>query len=132
MSYFKKVKEGDLVFGLIFGRGVVTNVLSNSYYLLFVEFENGIEVAYTIDGIPNWGNFEEQTLFYREDVCLEDIDFSPLDKVLSKKKIIKLREKNKLEVRLYSGIWKNIKLVEDSFIQDLLEKENYHLFRKKK
>jgi len=132
MSYFKNVKEGDLVFGLIFGKGIVSSVFSDAFYSLIVEFENDSEVAYTSDGVPNWGAFSEQTLFFREDICLEDIDFTPVDSVLSKKKIIKLREKEKLEVRLYSGLWEDVSLVEDYYIQNILENNNYHLFRKKK
>jgi len=132
MSYFKNVKKGDLVFGLVFGKGVVSDVFSDAYYSLFVEFENGSQVAYTEEGVPNWGMFSEQTLFYREDICLEDIDFTPLDDLLSKKKIIKLREKGKLEIRLYSGVWTDINLVDETYVQNLLENNKYHLFRKKK
>ena len=120
------------MYGLIFGKGSISRILPDSYYYLFVEFENGSEVAYTREGIPNWGNFDEQTLFFKNDICIEDIDFSPVDKVLSKKKIIKLRKKGMLEVRLYSGIWKNINLVEEEYMEDNLIKENYHLFRKTK
>jgi hypothetical protein len=59
------------------------------------------------------------------------VDFSPADKVLSNKKIIKLREKGELEVRLPSGIWSSIKKCPDEYIEDICSKEQYHLFRKK-
>ncbi len=47
------------------------------------------------------------------------------------KKIIKLKEKKKLQVRLPSGIWKNVKKAEPAYVEDLLEREKYHMFRKK-
>jgi len=64
------------------------------------------------------------------DLCNED--FSPVDKVIAPKKIIKLREKKKLEVRCPSGVWMNAKKVDDEYIEKILKKEKYHLFRKKK
>jgi len=132
MAYFKKAKKGDKVYGLIFGRGKIVNVFPDSYYSLMVEFDNGYEVPYTEDGIPGWGNFKKQTMFYRDDVDLCNEDFSPVEKVLAPKKIIKLREKNNLEVRLPSGIWRNVKKAEPSYVEKMLENCNYHLFRKKK
>ena len=132
MSYFKKIKKGTEVFGLVFGKGVVSNIIPDSYYSIFVEFNNGSEVAYTEEGIPNWGNFNEQTLFFKDDVCLEDVDFYPIDKILSKKKIIKLRELELLEIRFPSGIWGNVNLVDEYYLRNILEKEKYHFFRKKK
>ena len=132
MAYFKKAKKGDKVYGLIFGKGKVVNVFPNSFYSLMVEFDNGYEVPYTEDGIPGWGNFKKQTMFYRDDVDLCNEDFSPVEKVLSPKKIIKLREKNNLEVRLPSGIWRNVKKAELSYVEKMLENCNYHLFRKRK
>lgn len=131
MGYFKNAKKGDKVYGLIFGKGKIAKVLPDSFYTLIIEFDNGYEVPYTEDGIPGWGNFKRQTMFYRDDVDLCNEDFSPVEKVLAPKKIIKLRNKNKLEVRLPSGIWKNIKKAEPAYIENLLEKCQYHLFRKK-
>jgi hypothetical protein len=131
MGYFKKAKKGDKVYGLIFGKGKIVNVFPDSFYTLMVEFENGYEVPYTEEGIPGWGNFKKQTMFYRDDIDLCNEDFSPVEKVLAPKKIIKLRNKNRLEVRLPSGIWKNIKKAEPAYLEKLLEKCQYHLFRKK-
>ena len=131
MAYFKKVNKGDKVYGLIFGKGKIVDVFPNSFYSLMVEFDNGYEVPYTEEGIPGWGNFKKQTLFYRDDVDLCNEDFSPVEKVLTPKKIIRLREKNRLEVRLPSGIWKSVKKAEPAYVEKLLEGCQYHLFRRK-
>lgn len=131
MSYFKKVKIGDKLYGIVFGAGKVTQVFENSHYKMMVTFKNGYEVPYTEDGIPGWGNFKKQTIFYKKDIDLTDIDFLPVTKVLSMKKIIKLREKKKLEIRLPSGAWTKISKCPKEYIEAMLEKENFHLFRKK-
>ena len=132
MAYFSDAKIGDKVYGLIFGKGKIVDIFPDSYYSIMVEFKNGYEVPYTDDGIPGWGNFKKQTLFFREDVDLCNEDFSPVDKPMAYKKIIKLREKKKLEVRCPSGIWTNAKKVDDEYIEKILKKDKYHLFRKKK
>ena len=131
MSYFKKVKVKDKVFGLVFGAGEVTRVFEDSHYKMMVSFKNGNEVPYTQDGVPGWGNFKTQTLFYKKDIDLTDVDFAPVTKVLTPKKIIKLREKKKLETKLPSGIWMDCSKCVKQYIEDMLEAENYHLFRKK-
>lgn len=130
--YFKKVKEGDKVYGLVFGKGKVSKVFDSGFYKFMVEFNNGYEIPYTEEGVPGWGNFNEQTVFYRKDIDLSSYDFSAVDKVLSPKKIIKLREKKELEVRLPSGVWSNCTKCAKEYMEEMLEKENYHLFRKAK
>lgn len=132
MAYFSDAKVGDKVYGLIFGKGKIVDIFPDSYYSIMVEFKNGHEVPYTDDGIPGWGNFKKQTLFFRDDVDLCNEDFSPVDKPMSHKKIIKLREKKKLEVRCPSGVWTSAKKVDDEYLEKILKKEKYHLFRKKK
>lgn len=131
MSYFKNAKVGDKVYGLIFGKGKISERYDDSHYEIMITFANGYEVPYTLDGIPSWGNFKKQTCFYREEVDLIKVDFAPVDKVLSNKKIIKLREKNMLEVRLPSGAWENVKKCPESYIEEICTNENLHLFRKK-
>ncbi len=131
MAYFSKAKVGDKVYGLVFGKGKIVSVYPKSHYTIMVEFDNGYEVPYTEDGIPSWGNFKKQTLFYREDINLTKADFSPVNKILSPKKIIQYREKGKLQVRLPSGLWKNVKKADKKYVEELLENEQYHLFRKK-
>lgn len=131
MSYFDGIVSQDVVYDLLFGAGSVSKIFEDSHYKFMVEFTNGHEVPFTEDGIPGWGSFKKQTLFYKQDIDLTDIDFSPISKVLSEKKIIKLREKNKLQVRVPSGVWRSAKKAEPSYVEKLLENEQYHLFRKK-
>ncbi len=130
MAYFDKVKVKEKLYGLVFGPGKVSQVFEDSHYKMMVKFKNGYEVPYTEEGIPGWGNFKKQTIFYKKDIDLTDVDFGPTTKILSPKKIIKLREKNKLEVRLPSGIWTDCTKCVVGYVEDMLETENYHLFRK--
>ncbi len=131
MSYFRKVKKDDKVFGLVFGLGRVSKVFDDGHYKLMVEFENDHEVPYSEEGIPGWGKFKEQTLFYKDDIDLTEFDFSPIDTILTPKKIIKFREKKKLEVRLPSGIWQKANKKVKKYVEEVLEEQKYHLFRKK-
>jgi len=131
MGYYDKAKVGQKVYGLVFGRGQITKVFEDSHYKIMVTFKNGHEVPYTEEGVPGWGNFKSQTLFYRNDVNMGKADFSPVTKVLSIKKIIKFREKGILEVRLPSGMWINSKKADQEYVEMTLENEHYHLFRKK-
>ena len=128
--YFKKAKVGDKVYGLVFGKGKITQVFDDGFYKLIIEFKNGYEIPYTDEGVPGWGKFTEQTVFYRNDVDLSSYDFSAVEKVLSPKKIIKLREKKELEVRLPSGVWTNCTKCAKAYMEEMLEKENFHLFRR--
>jgi len=132
MAYYDDAKVGEKVFGLVFGRGKITEVFEDSHYKLLVTFKNGYEVPYTEDGVPGWGNFKEQTMFYRDDVKMTKADFSPVDDILPVKKIIKYREKKTLEVRLPSGMWENAKRADLDYVEKLLDDEKYHLFRKKR
>ena len=131
MAYFDNAKVGDKVYGLVFGKGKIVDVFEDSFYSIMVAFKNGYEVPYTSDGIPGWGNFKKQTLFYRDDIDLSKEDFSPVLEVLEPKDIIKLRENGKLEVRLPSGIWKSAKKADPEYIEKMLEEQQFHLFRKK-
>jgi len=132
MAYFDNAKVGDKVYGLVFGKGKIVEVFEDSFYSIMVEFKNGYEVPYTADGVPGWGNFKKQTMFYRDDIDLSKEDFSPVLETLEPEDIIKLRAANKLEVRLPSGIWKNAKKAEPNYIERMLEDEQFHLFREKK
>lgn len=131
MAYFDDVKVKDKLYGLVFGAGKVSQVFDDGYYKMMVSFKNGFEVPYDEDGVPGWGNFKKQTIFYKNDIDLTGVDFAPVTKVLSPKKIIKLREKKRLEFRLPSGIWTNCTKCAVEYIEEMLESENYHLFRKK-
>jgi len=131
-AYFKKAKEGEKVYGLVFGKGKISKVFESGHYKLLIEFKNGYEVPYTIEGIPGWGSFDTQTVFYRDDINLSPYDFSAVEKVLTPKKIIKLREKNELEIRLPSGVWTSCTKCAKEYMEEMLERENFHLFRKTK
>jgi len=131
MSYFKKVKTDDEVFGLVFGKGKVRTVL-NGFYLFEVQYLNGHVVPYTEDGIPGWSNFDFQTVFNKEDIDITTLDISPAEKILGAKKIIKLREKGKLEAKCPSGVWINVKECPGYLIEQYLEEAKLFLFRKAK
>ncbi len=131
MAYFSNAKEGEEVYGLIFGKGKILQVFSESYYSIMVKFNNGYEVPYTDEGIPSCGSFDTQTLFYRQDIDLFNEDFSPVEEVLGHKHIIKLRQENALEVRLPSGVWKGVEKADEEYIERIVQKELYHLFRQK-
>jgi len=130
-SYFRKVKEGQEVFGLVFGPGVVANAWGDGYYTFEVEYANGFTVPYTSDGVPGWsGQLDYQTVFYKDDIDMIDHDFAPTDEILSVKKIIKLRAKGKLEVKCPSGFWKPVGKCPSYITEDYLEEGKFHLFRK--
>jgi len=130
--YFFKVKEGLEIFGLVFGHGIVKNVWGDGHYTFEVEFDNNYTVAYTDEGLPSWGGgrFDFQTIFYKDDIDLMEYDFAPTTEPLSAKKIIKLRLKNKLEVRCPSGLWQPINKCPGYVIEEYLEDQQLHLFRK--
>jgi len=126
-KYFKNVKIGDRVFGTVFGEGKVINVLGNdNHYTFEVKFKNGYQVHYTEEGIPNWGNFNEQTLFYKE-----DIDKNDFEDIMSYKKISKLINKNKLKIRVPSGEWKSVEKVDKNYLETVLMNKMLFLFKEK-
>lgn len=129
---FNNVEEGDLVFGLVFGPGQVRTVLSG-YYHFEVEYENGHIVPYTINGIPGWSNdLDFQTVYYRRDIDLMNYDFATTEKILSVKKIIKLRDKDKLEIKCKSGIWMSTNKCPSDYMELMLETNKLYLFRRQK
>jgi hypothetical protein len=128
--YFENVKINDEVYGLIFGKGVVTSVW-DGYYKFEVTYPNDYVVPYTDEGIPGWNILLDfQTVFYECDIDVMDFDFSPVDNILSPKEIIKLRNKKKLQVRCPSGLWITIDKCPDFLVQGYLENKQFHLFRK--
>jgi len=133
MDYFKKVKENDKVFGLVYGKGIVKSVWDNSHYSFEVEYENGSFVPYTSEGYPGWntGKLNFQTVFYASDINLMKYDFVPGLENLSVKKIIKLRNHNKLEIKCPSGIWQSVEKCPESVMHEYLENNELHLFRQK-
>jgi len=135
MAYFDNVKVGDKVYGLVFGKGKVKSVWGeDSFYSFEVEYKNGrYVVPYTIEGFPGWNtsNFDFQTVFYRNDIDKENFDFSYNDKELSIKDIIKLKIKNKLEIKCPSGIWQSSTKCPSDIMEKYLEDKKFNMFRKK-
>jgi hypothetical protein len=135
MSYFKKVKVGDEVFGLVYGKGIVKSVWEDSHYTFEVEYDiNCSVVPYTPEGFPGWntGKLDFQTVFYASEIDLMDYDFSPSDEILSAKKIIKLRDKKKLEIKCPSGLWQPMDKCPNDIANEYLENGLLYLFRKAK
>jgi len=132
VPYFERAKEGDEVFGLVYGKGVIASVWGDGHYTFEVEYENGSVVPYTNEGYPGWntGKFDFQTVFYANDIDFTELDFTPTDEVLSPKKIIKLRNKNSLEIKCPSGIWQPLGKCPGTIADEYLEDGKFHLFRK--
>jgi len=130
-QYFKNVQEQDIVFGLVYGPGVVTRVFGEAYYTFEVTYKNGQCVPYTEDGIPGWNaNLDYQTVYYKRDIDFFDLDMTPQEDVLSPKKIIKLRAKKELEILCPSGIWQTLDHCPTFVAERYLENNLWHLFRK--
>ena len=128
-----KPKYGLRIFGVVFGPGTVTSVWENSHFAFEVTFDTGDIVAYLPDGIPSWNtNLEQRTVYEAGEIDITTLEMSPLEKVLSPKKIIKLRLNGKLEVRCPSGVWRNIYECPRQVTEEYLGNGLYHLFRKGK
>ncbi len=135
--YFEDVKVGDEVYGFVYGRGVVSYVIDDEFdvdgfYAFEVEYENTERVFYTREGVPNWCNSSGclQTVYWMFDIDLMEEDFSPSEGELTPKKIMKLRVKNKLEMKCPSGLWRNVSECPDAVFLGAITKEQFHLFRK--
>jgi len=132
MAYFDDAVVGDEVYGMIFGPGVIAEVLPDSFYSIIVCFDNSYQVPYTDEGVPSWGSFDEQTAYYKKDIDLTKRDFSPVQKVLDPESIIRLRNEKMLQMRLPSGIWCDVENADIEYVQESLEQKLYHMFRAKK
>ena len=132
--YFEDVEIGDKVFGLVYGPGeVIYSIGSNQvsgFYSFKVKYKNK-EVFYTNEGVPDWCKQNFQTVFYKSDIDLFNLDLEPVDEVLKMKKIIKLRNREQLEMRCPSGLWRDINMCPAGFGDNALEKGQFHLFREK-
>lgn len=131
MGYFEKARCGDEVYGTVFGMGWVVTADLQGHYTILIEFENGYQVPYTEDGIPSWGNFDYQTLFYKKDIDIEKMDFSTVNELATPKKIIKWRFNKKLEIKCPSNQWADASKCPDGYIEELLENERFWMFRKR-
>ena len=137
MHYFNKVKINDEVFSLIYGKGKVVMALPkkqrvDGFYVFEVTYKKKISVHYTLEGYPNWCTLKGgcQTVFYLEDIDITDMDIQPSNKLLSKKQILKFKDKGTLEVRCPSGIWRNVDTIPLKIFKKAFTKEQLYLFRK--
>jgi len=131
-QYYEKAKIDDEVYGTIFGHGKVSHLLQG-YFHVMIEFDNGFQVPYTIEGIPGWGKFDYQTCFYAKDINIADFDFTPNDNpVIKSKQIIRLKEENKLEARTPSGVWMNANSIDKNYFEEIINLKKFHFLRKMK
>ncbi|HEY9203795.1 MAG TPA: hypothetical protein VIM82_05630 [Sulfurimonas sp.] len=140
MHYFSDVKVNEEVYSLVYGKGKVIFTLPkkqrlDGFYAFAVEYPNkNKKVYYTVDGYPDWSSSDGccQTVFYIQDVDLNDIDIQPPLKILSEKQILKSKNDGDLEMKCPSGIWRNINECPQKLVKKALLKSKYYLFRKKK
>ncbi len=139
MKYFKNVKLQDKVYSLVFGQGRVKFVLPkkqrvDGFHIMEVEYMDGRRVHYSENGVPNWCpmNGSCQTLFYMSEMDISKLDFAPVTELLNKKQIKKYKEKDRLEMRCPSGLWRNITVCPERLVQQAFQKIELHMFRKGK
>lgn len=137
MHYFSNVKLGQKVFSLIYGKGTVIFTLPKEhrlegFYIFAAEYKKNNKVYYTVDGFPNWSDKDIccQTVFYKDDVDINNMDTMEHTKVPSEKQILKWKENSTLEIQCPSGIWRNVEESPDVLIKKALKKAKYYLFRK--
>jgi hypothetical protein len=136
MNYFENVELGEKVYSIIYGEGVVEHVLESKmrvegFFMFGVRYANAV-VHYTDEGIPNWCSTAgcSQTVFYKKDIDIERIDFTPIKDVMTLKKIEKNITNGLLEIRCPSGIWQSVLNVPEKLLSTAISKGDLHLFRK--
>ena len=124
---------GDKVIGLVYGKGIVRNIFDNAHYSFEVEYSNNQVVPYSAEGVPGWYNGKDElvTVFSYEDICVMDLDFIPVETILTPKEIVKLRENETLMVRCPSGFWLPSIECPSDITDEYLENGKLHLFKKK-
>ena len=140
MSKFTDIKLNDEMYSVVFGLGKVIFVLAKSlrldgYYVFEVEYENGQKVYYTVDGRPSWCkdmNNCNKTVYYKHEVNFDEVDTEPKNCNLNKHKIDRLRFDDALEMMSPAGGWINASLMPDIMVDNAINNEEYHLFRKMK
>jgi len=140
MTKFTDIKLGDEMYSVVFGVGKVVFVLAKSlrldgYYVFEVEYENGQRSHYTEDGKPGWCrdiNKCTKTIHYKHEVDLSVIDTKEKKKILERHKIDKFRKNDKLEMKSPAGGWIDANLMPDIMVDNAINNEEYHLFRKKR
>ena len=135
-KYFDDVKLGDEVYSIIYGNGKVSFVLEKNqrtpgFFCFQVQFKSD-KVYYNEEGIPEWcDELCSQTLYYKNDLNKPELDYETIEKaLLSKKKIVALHSKGKLEMRVPSGAWVNVKNCPPKVFVKALNDKEFYLFRK--
>lgn len=138
MRYFDNVEVGEEVFCLIYGKGRIIMALEkeqrvDGFHIFEAEYKKK-KVHYTVDGFPSWCSTDGgcQTVFYLHDIDFSEMNIQPTNKVLSKKQIMKHKEKGTLEVRCPSGIWRNVEEAPENIFKKAVKSEKLHIFRKVK
>lgn len=138
MRYFSNVKIKTKVFSLIYGKGIVIFVLPKEhmlegFYTFAVEYKKKNIVYYTIDGYPNWlAGACCQTVFYRDDIDLQDFDTQDEENAPTIGQILKWQNNSTLEMQCPSGVWRNVEQTPSTLVNKALKKAKYYLFRKQK
>jgi len=133
MEAITSMKIGTNVYGVIYGKGVITNVFTNSFYKFEVTYENGDVIFYTEDGVPGWGlKHGLQTVYNIEDVNIIEHDISPSVGPMSMKKIIKYIMDETIEIKCPSGVWRSVSQAPQVLVDKYLMTGSLHLFRRSK
>lgn len=131
MSVINHLGVGREVYGVIYGKGVVSSIYTDSFYTFEVTYDNDVIVPYTEDGVPGWGlKLGLQTVFNVEDIDLMEYDISPVKDVMTMKKLTKGLKDNTLETKCPSGIWCEISDVPETLLESYVMSGKLHLFRR--
>lgn len=137
MNYFRDVKLDDEIYSIVYGSGKVNFVLDkeqriDGFFVFQVQYKRD-KIYYTEKGIPQWCSNGDcnQTIYYKHDLEKPEQDFETIEKaLLSEKKIVKLQSIGKLEMRVPSGAWINVRKVPAKLFVQALNDSEFYLFRK--
>ena len=140
MAKFTDIKLNDEMYSIVFGLGKVIFVLTkplrvDGYFVFEVKYDNGQRVHYTEDGKPNWCqdiNYCSKTIYFKKEVNFDALETKRKKKILKKNKVDKFRYENTLEMLSPAGGWINAKLMPDIMVDNAINNEEFHLFRKLK
>ena len=142
MKYLSDIQIDDEVISIIYGDGIITNVLdkqrrADGFFMCTASYldDNGGEffIHYTEDGIASWCNKDialcGKTIYIKADLDIKIYDYSANTKPLSMKKIKKLYDSEELEIRTPAGFWLDIDKVPESLINKYIKKGFEYMFR---
>lgn len=138
MHYLSNAKPGDKVFGLVQGHLTIKSIVPEKYRIpgaaaITCENSKGKQFHYSMEGQPMWAfNYCDcRTLYRLEDVDLSDLDMATSPKLLSEKRIKKLLAKDKLQLRVPSGLWMDTDIIPKHLVDKALNNLHWHLFKEK-